>query len=124
MHQIETNYKCVNTIEFVILGGIFKFFIAGVLFLLLKNRKGQQKEKNNFLKSLIIIILSVAVGGISYFLQLYGAKSMPATVLYPFITGGSIVFSTLIGAFLFREKLSRKLIVSLVLCLIGTIMFI
>ena len=124
MHQIETNYQCVSTIEFVILGGIFKFFIAGFLFLAFKNREGQNREKNNFLKALIVIILSAVIGGTSYFLQLYGAKSLPATVLYPFITGGSIVFSTLIGALLFKEKLSRKLIISVVLCFVGTIMFI
>ena len=124
MHQIEINYQCVSTIEFVILGGIFKFFIAGFLFLAFKNREGQRSEKNNFSKSLIVIILSAVIGGTAYFLQLYGAKSLPATVLYPFITGGSIVFSTLIGSLLFKEKLSRKLIISVVLCFVGTIMFI
>ena len=124
MHQIEINYQCVSTIEFVILGGIFKFFIAGFLFLTFKNREGQRCEKNNFSKSLIVIILSAVIGGTAYFLQLYGAKSLPATLLYPFITGGSIVFSTLIGAVLFKEKLSRKLIISVVVCFVGTIMFI
>ena len=124
IHQIETNYQCVSTIEFIILCGIFKFFIAGSLFLAFKNREGQRSKKNNFTKSLIVIILSAIIGGASYFLQLYGAKSLPATVLYPFITGGSIVFSALMGALLFKEKLSRKLIISVVLCLVGTIMFI
>ena len=124
MHQIETNYQCVSTIEFVILGGIFKFFIAGFLFLAFKNREGQSSEKNNFSKALIVIILSAVIGGTAYFLQLYGANSLPATLLYPFITGGSIVFSTLIGAVLFKEKLSRKLIISVVVCFVGTIMFI
>ena len=124
MHQIEINYQCVSAIEFIILGGIFKFFIAGFLFLTLKNSEGQRSEKNNFSKSLIVIILSAVIGGTSYSLQLYGAKSLPATVLYPFITGGSIVFSTLIGSLLFKEKLSRKLIISVVLCFAGTIMFI
>lgn len=124
MHQIEMNYQCVSTIEFVILGGIFKFFIAGFLFLAFKNRDVQRSEKNNFSKSLIVIILSAVIGGTSYFLQLYGAKSLPATVLYPFVTGGSIVFSALTGALLFKEKLSRKLIISVVLCFVGTVMFI
>lgn len=124
MHQIEINYQCVSAIEFIILGGIFKFFISGFLFLTFKNGKGQRSEKNNFSKALIVIILSAVIGGTSYFLQLYGAKSLSATVLYPFITGGSIVFSTLIGAVLFKEKLSRKLIIGVVLCFVGTIMFI
>lgn len=124
MHQIEMNYQCVSTIEFVILGGIFKFFIAGFLFLAFKNRDVRRSQKNNFSKSLIVIILSAVIGGTSYFLQLYGAKSLPATVLYPFVTGGSIVFSALTGVLLFKEKLSRKLIISVVLCFVGTVMFI
>ena len=124
MHQIEINYQCVSTIDFIILGGIFKFFIAGLMFLILSRRADEVGEKNNFAKSLIIIIASAVIGGASYFLQLYGAKSMPATVLYPFITGGSIVFSTLVGAVTFKEKLSKKLIISVVLCFVGTIMFI
>lgn len=124
MHQIEINYQCVSVIEFIILGGIFKFFIAGSLFLALKNRERQSREKNNLSKSLIVIILSGIISGTSYFLQLHGAKSLSATVLYPFITGGSIVFSTLVGAVLFKEKLCRRLIISVVLCFAGTIMFI
>lgn len=127
MHQIETNYHCVSTVEFVILGGMFKFFVAGFLFLLFKNRTEKSnlfKSKNNLFKSLIIIISSTLIRGSSYFLQLYGAKSLPATVLYPFVTGGSIVFSTLTGALLFKEKLSRKVIIGVVLCFIGTVMFV
>ena len=124
MHQIEINYQSVSTIDFVILGGISKFLIAGFLFVIFKNRDGQRREKNNSSKSLILIILSAVIGGTSYFLQLYGAKSLPATVLYPFMTGGSIVFSTLVGAVLFKEKHSKKLIVSVMLCFVGTIMFI
>lgn len=124
MHQIETNYHCVSATEFIILGGTFRFFIAGFLFLIFKNRNEQRSEKNNFSKSLLVVILSAVIGGTSYFLQLYGAKSLPATVLYPFVTGGSVVFSVLIGALLFKEKLSRKLIIGVVLCFVGTIMFI
>lgn len=124
MHQIEVNYQCVSTIEFIILGGIFKFFISGILLIFLRSKGGQIYEKNNFSKSLLIIISSAIISGSSYFLQLYGAKSLPATVLYPFVTGGSIVFSALADTTFFKERLSRKLIISLGLCFAGTIMFI
>lgn len=125
MHQIEANYQCVSTIEFIILGGIFKFFISGALLLGLKGKHVQTHSKNkSFLKALLIIILSAVIGGGSYFLQLYGAKSLPATMLYPFVTGGGIVFSALADLVLFKEKLSRRLIVSVVICFAGTIMFI
>ena len=117
------NYECVDTVDYIILAGIAKFIIAGLLFFALGRREKEPCEKNNFGWSLIIIIASAAIGGVSYFLQLYGAKSLAATVLYPFITGGTIVFSSLVGVVAFREKLSRKLIISVALCFIGTILF-
>lgn len=124
MHQIESNYQCVSTIEFIILGGIFKFFISAFFLLTLKNKNENSREKNNLLKSLPIIISSGVIGGSAYFLQLYGARSLAATVLYPFITGGSIVFSALTDLVFFKEKLSRRLIISIGICFIGTLMFI
>lgn len=124
MHQIEANYQCVSTIEFIILGGIFKFFISAFFLLTLKNKNENSRKKNNLLKSLPIIISSGVIGGSAYFLQLYGARSLAATVLYPFITGGSIVFSALTDLVFFKEKLSRRLIISIGICFIGTLMFI
>lgn len=126
-HQIETEYRCVSTLEFVILSGVFKFIIAGILFAIFKVRNaqsGQINGKDGLSKPLLAIIVSAIIGGCSYFLQLYGAKSLPATVLYPFITGGSIVFSALIDVLLFKAKASRKLCISVALCFAGTVMFI
>lgn len=127
MHQIEEKYPCVSTIDFVILGGICKFLIAGILLLsvlILGRKEGGGREKNTLSKSWIVIVLSALVGGSSYFLQLYGARSLPATVLYPFITGGSIVFSSLMDAAVFKEKPSRRLILGVGLCFVGTVMLI
>lgn len=124
MYQIEINYVRVDTIDFVILAGITKFIIAGLLFFVFKGMAQEPCDKNNFTKALITIIASAVIGGFSYFLQLYGAQSLPATMLYPFITGGSIVFSTLTDAVIFKTKLSRKLIIGVLMCFIGTILFI
>lgn len=124
MHQIEINYARVDTIDFVILAGIAKFIIGGLLFLIWDVQEHESCDKNNFIKSLIVIISSAVIGGLSYFLQLYGAQSLPATILYPFITGGSIVFSALADAAIFKEKLSCKLIAGVLMCFAGTILFV
>ena len=63
-------------------------------------------------------------GGVAYILQLISAVNLPAGVLFPFSTGGSIVFTAAIATLFFKEKLSKKIIFSTLLCLIGTIMFI
>lgn len=123
MHQSQTTFDSVNAAEFIILGGIFKFLLAGILFLVFKNKDSLESGDNSLKKAVIIITSSAFIGGVSYMLQLLGAKTLPATVLYPFITGGSIVFSSLAGVILFKEKLSAKLIISVILCFAGTLMF-
>lgn len=122
MHQTDVGFKAVNTAEFIILGGICKFFIAGGLFLGFK-KKNPEKGDRHLTKAVLIITASAVIGGVSYMLQLIGAENLPATVLYPFITGGSIVFSTVAGALLFKEKLTARIILSVAMCFAGTLMF-
>ena len=125
VHQIEQTSQTVSATEFVMLTGLFKFIIAGALFLISKRSDDEPKANTKKLRWMIalIFILSAVASGISYMFQLWGAASLPATVLYPFITGGSIVFSTLAGVLLFKDKLSLKMIISVVLCFVGTLMF-
>lgn len=123
MHQSQTTFDSVNASEFIILGGIFKFSLAGILFLVFKNKDSLESGVVSLKKAVIIITASAVISGVSYMLQLLGAKSLPATVLYPFITGGSIVFSALSGVIVFKEQLSGKLILSVILCFAGTLMF-
>lgn len=125
VHQIEQTYQTVSATEFVMLTGLCKFVMAGVLFLVAKKSDGEPKADTKKLRMIIalIFILSAVASGISYMFQLWGAESLPATVLYPFITGGSIVFSTLAGVLIFKDKLSVKMIISVALCFVGTLMF-
>ena len=123
VHQVEIVYKTVDTQSFVLIGGIIKFVLSGGLWLVIeKNNVNQifKKQKDGFLP---LVILSVLVSGISSFLQLWSAKFLPATVLYPFITGGTIIFSSLAGVAFFKDKLSKKLVLSIVMSFIGTLMF-
>lgn len=125
LHQINDVYYSVNTSQFLMFSGIFKFVIAGVLFLATKKEPTEQPTtiKNAKLISILITIASAIIGGVSGLLQLWGAIKLPASVLYPFITGGTIVFSTLAGVLLFKDKLSIKIIISVILCFAGTFMF-
>jgi len=126
LHQIEATQPTVNTTEFVLLTGIIKFFLAGIAYtvLSLRDRKSGKEEvlKPRLLQVLPLIVLSTVLSGGSYLLQLTGAANLPATLLYPFITGGSIIFSAIVGVIAFREKLSRNLILSIALCFIGTLL--
>jgi multidrug transporter EmrE-like cation transporter len=56
-------------------------------------------------------------------LQLIGAAHLPATVLYPMITGGSMVFTAIAAWAAFGEKRSFYMILSIFLAMAGTLMF-
>lgn len=123
LHQIELNFDTINIYEFVAIGGIFKFILAGILYLLSRKGVNKKTQPKSYFIPLSIIFLSAIASGISYLMMLLGAVNLPASVLYPFVTGGTIVLSTLMGVVAFKESLSKKLILSVILCIIGTIMF-
>lgn len=120
LHSIEKVYETVSTNDFLILGGIITFVISGIGYLLTKSSETLAVKKGPMV---LIIIFSALLGGVSYMIQLIGAQSIPATVLYPFITGGCMVFSALAGRLFFNEKLTKNIIISLVLCFVGTLLF-
>ena len=125
IHQAEAAFPTVTASEFVMIGGIVRFVLCGTLFIVMKEKKQThpQKKKNLISKLICLIALAAISDGVSYLLQLRGASNLPATVIYPFITGGSIVFSTLAGALVFGEKLTARTAISVALCFCGTLMF-
>lgn len=127
MHQIEKTYFCITETEFVIATGIAKFIIAAIAYMIVKigkkDKNADKCNKSGFAWGVLLIVLSTLLSGLSYILQLNGAKNLPATVLYPLITGGTIIFSSLTGIIFFKEQISKKLILSIIICFAGTCMF-
>ncbi|MDD3113993.1 MAG: hypothetical protein PHT56_06360, partial [Candidatus Izemoplasmatales bacterium] len=77
-----------------------------------------------FRQKTIIFILGFALfSSFGYMLQLLSAVHLPATVMYPIVTGGAVVLTTLAGRIFFREKLTTLAIISIVLAFIATILF-
>ena len=138
-------YASVDTAHFVILSGIAKIVVCGVVLgiLILAERARAKKalpapktekcesaegeKKFDFAKSwkrLIPIVVAAAVlDSVSYFLQLKGAANLPASVTYPMVTGGSIVFMPIAAYIAFREKPTRFIVISVALSFAATLMF-
>ena len=118
------HFETVGSAAFVMYAGLAKFILSSIA--LLFCRKSKQGNNAPFFSSklsFLIILGAAAIGGVSYMLQLIGAKTLPATALYPMVTGGSIVFSSLSGLIFFKEKLSVFQIISVVLAFAGTLLF-
>ena len=95
--------------------------LLGVALLPLAKKKAAAPS---FSPRLLPILLGSAVAsGASYLLQLIGAKTLPATVLYPIITGGSVIFTALAGFVAFHERPSKKQLAGIALCFVGTCLF-
>ena len=120
-HQINTVYFTVSSESFVMYSGIGKFIFGLLVLPFLKT--ADKKVLLPGIKIWGLIACSAVLGGVSYMLQLIGAKNLPATVLYPLITGGSIIFSCCIDAFVFKKKPSIWQTVGVVLCSAGTLLF-
>lgn len=88
-----------------------KFIIAAIAYAAVKigkkDKTADERDKCGFAWGVFLIVLSTLLSGMSYILQLNGSKNLPATVLYPLITGGTLVFSTVAGIIFFKEKFQK-----------------
>lgn len=127
VHQIESVYETVSPTGYVILTGVLSFVFNSLMLLCLRMggrlHKEEAKDKRTIAKLFLLILVSTVVSGVSYLFQLISASNLPATVLYPMLTGGSIVLTAIVGQIAFNEKVTRSLSIGIVVCFIATLMF-
>ena len=126
VHQadISAQFSPVNSESFILIMSVVKILLCFPISFIL-TKKANESIKSCVNKStLFLFVLTAAADGGSYYLQLIGAKSIDAGVLYPLVTAGSIIFSAVAGMIAFRERPSRNQWVAMLICLIGTCMFI
>ena len=126
LHQVNTVYEMVPTLDYAMLSTVASLIMSLILKAVL-SLKNAHKDKTKFKFSWlpIIIVASYSIlGTVSSILQLEGAKNLPASMLYPMITGGSVALTGVFALIFFKEKLSARGWVSVTLCCIGTCFFI
>ena len=122
MHQIESVHKTVSADGFVLLKSVVRFlFFALILPFFSKKEKEQIK-----MPGLMYLVMtgSAIVSGLAYMLQLIGASYLPATVLYPIVTGGTVVGTSLFDRICFGQHLSKNTIISIVFCVTALVLFV
>ena len=124
VHQINTAYNPVNSESFIFIMAIAKILLCFPVAVML-TKKASEKFGSCVTRSTVILFtLTAAADSASYYLQLIGAKSIPAGVLYPLVTAGSIIFSAIAGMLVFRERPSKNQWIAMAVCLAGTCMFV
>lgn len=120
-HQVSTALNPVSSEAFVMYSGIGKFLFSSVTLLFIRPSGSRLQFTSR--NTPLIVAGAAAISGVSYLFQLIGAINLPATVLYPMVTGGCILFSAFAGKFFFREKIARTQWISIALCFVGTLLF-
>lgn len=126
LHQSNANFKVVPTADYTLLSVVATLIMSsglkGVLMLNKTNKEKHRKKLN--LWPLAIVVIYSMVGLVSSILQLEGAKNLPASMLYPMLTGGTIALTGLFALIFFGEKLSKRNWIAVLLCVLGTCLFV
>ncbi len=130
LHQIETTYKTVSAPSFVLIANLINVVVIAAILTVKGAWKkdapaeiGAVTAKMTSAKTIVIICGAAIAGGTSYLFQLFGAAKLDASVLYPMVTGGSVVLSALSGYICFKEKLSAKNTVGIIIAFAATLLF-
>ena len=113
----------VSPTVFACLTGLIRFVLCSIALLFTKKSEDQVEKPVSFLKVLPLIACTSIVSGSFFVLELVGAVHLPATVLYPIVSGGSIIFSTFAARVLFHEKPTLHQKIGVALCFFGTCLF-
>lgn len=129
LHQTNTTFATMPTADYTLLSVLISLVSSVCLKIALQVKSKSTAKKTKFklnfkIIPFLIVLLYSIVGTVSSVLQLEGAKNLPASMLYPMITGGSVALSGIFALIFFKEKMSIKNWISVILCILGTCLFI
>ena len=143
IHQTTVKFDTVSTEGYVFLGNIAKvtlsLIVLAVIVISAKQKersalpdatvtdKNKDAAATPIIKRLIpyALLLAIAVFDfISYYCQLEGSVTIPASVLFPLVSGGSIVMTAAVGMLILREKPTKSAVIGMLLCIGGMCAFI
>ncbi len=122
VHQIETVMPIISSMELLILTSILRSIFAVAVYPFAV--KSDTEKSQTSAKSMLVIAISSIICCISNMINFTYAKTVPATVLYPIITGGTILFSLIANRLFFKEAATKKMLMAVALCIVGLLMFI
>ena len=132
----------INNDLFMFWYGICMVFLSFLTFLIVRftdknndmqfiktNEFNEAKSKTKILFIVTLFVLPIIYGicnGLGNYFIVYSTSPnrLISSVTYPIVNGGSILFSTLYGFILLKEKITIKNIIQIILIIISLILFI
>ena len=134
LHQINEN--ALSTQDFLIWVNIWYFTIALIFvfaYWAIVSKK-QKKETvihekpiekwKKILLPILLVLITAIVSATGQFFNLFAAKTVDASLLYPLITGGSMVLTAICGRIFFKEKITKYNAISLCIAVVSTVLFV
>ncbi len=137
IHQVDG--RGVGTLDFTVLIFGIQCVLAGAVWLTTKlfakkkppvpvPAEGESDAAKHLKKMIVGTLLCglffAAMNGTAPFLQVLSAKYVNATAQYPIITGGTLVFSAILGRIIYKEKLSKLKILQIAVSCVATVLFV
>jgi len=124
LHQIgkEIGGDPVNLQSLLVMVYIVEITVAATS-LLVTRRKGSEPVKKDG-RSVLYSGGFALFSGLAGLALVSSAAKVSATVMFPVVTGGTIVFSALCGRIFFREKLNKSTLAQIVLAVAATVLFV
>ena len=129
-----TNAQSSDSLDFLFMTSAFTavFALCGfaISFAIQKSKRIDTFEEHKPISSkmiLFFLLLSLLGGSFivgSTFCNITVAKTMPAVIEYPFLTGGTTILTALFALAFFKEKIIKPCAICLIVMLAGTILFI
>ncbi len=127
MHQINDN--AVDSESFIVIYSLISVVFGVIPLIVLLCFKKDNQENRELLKQSIkgkTLLISISCAGVStaanYF-HVLAAKTVPASVQFPIVSGGTIVFTAIAALLFFKEKQSKKGIVCIIGAFVATVLF-
>lgn len=140
IHQTAVDFDTVSTEGYVLLGNIAKVTLSLAVLAAIAisaKYKGKNSEKTvaseggekklplaKRLAPYGLLSIIALFDFVSYYCQLEGSVTIPASVLFPLLSGGSILLTAAVGMLILREKPTKSAVAGMVICLAGMCMFI
>lgn len=100
----------------------YTYLLAGVVLLIAlgaTRKSGKDADKANMKEILLPVTLMAVCMFVTSFLRTLAANRLDAIVLYPFNHGGGFIMSSLMAAVVFKERLTVKAIIGIVVAFVG-----
>ncbi|MBR3967513.1 MAG: EamA family transporter [Clostridia bacterium] len=116
----KTEWKA-ERVSFVAWSYIIATLISVVFYFIFRT----EKEKQKFKISPLAIGYGLCIGvilGVFQFLNTFAISTIEASFMYPIYNGGTLIFTTLTGVILLKDRLSLKQIITLIIGIVGIVL--